>query len=265
MRFRQNKKQDVNFARSPSKAGRKRELSNKIITLLEQLGVDSLDEVVSDLTSESVDSKRLITYINVISESRYLPAAFALVALMRKTTNESIAMKAANCLHKLKTRKVTRSLITLVSSPSSIFSRRAAIYALWLLQDRRATPILKKILADSTEDERARSQAAEALGMLPGNKSYIFKYKDDPSPHVRCGVLCGLSVCGLGKMERDSLRYLLKDYAVNASGVTVASVAKNVLEGEMDSDGWVESDLSGIYIRRGRDPLDNPPTISTLT
>jgi hypothetical protein len=92
--------------------------------------------------------------------------------------------------------------------------RAAALHALWLLGDPRATPLLLRVAADGAASEKERIIAVEALGMSahrPHVQKALARYLGDPLPMVRYSALCAIGAawaCGTlpGPELRESLR-----------------------------------------------------------
>lgn len=73
--------------------------------------------------------------------------------------------------------------------------RAAALHALWLLGDQRATPLLLRVAADGAASEKERIIAVEALGMSahrPHVQRALARSLDDPLPMVRYSALCAI-------------------------------------------------------------------------
>lgn len=121
---------------------------------------------------------------------------------------------AAGKIGSLGFRRATRSVMSIVRESVEPNRRAAALHALWLLGDPRATPLLLRVAADDAASEKERINAVEALGMSahrPHVQKALARYLSDPLPIVRYSALCAVGAawdCGSrpGPELREALR-----------------------------------------------------------
>ena len=122
--------------------------------------------------------------------------------------------EAAQRIGALGCKRATRPVMRIVRESAEANRRAAALYALWLLRDTRATSLLLRVAADGTASEKERIIAVEALG-ISGRRPHVQKalarYLSDPLPMVRYSALCAIGArwaCGAlpGPELREALR-----------------------------------------------------------
>lgn len=109
------------------------------------------------------------------------------------------AWEAANVLISAGSLRHGRKLIEVARRPKTIHAQQAALYAIWLLHDARACPVLLRIGADiESQTEVSRLTAVEALGVCAERREVqraLARHLTDPSLAVRYSALCALQWC----------------------------------------------------------------------
>ena len=104
--------------------------------------------------------------------------------------------RAAMHIGELGAMRATRQLKQVVLESAEPDRRAAALYALWLMGDARATALCLRVAADASASKQERIIAVEALWVSshrPHVQRELAKYLSDPLPEVRYSALCATS------------------------------------------------------------------------
>jgi len=88
-----------------------------------------------------------------------------LLKVMIENKQRLISWSVATTLAQIGDRSALRGLSKIVTGDSNKETRRAAVYALGRLGDRRATPVLLRVFQSQKQSTKLRAEAAEALGI----------------------------------------------------------------------------------------------------
>lgn len=177
-----------------------------------------------------------------------------LLAALASATEPLEFWEAAKQIGYLKFRQATRPVKRIVMEAADADRRAAGLHALWLLGDRRATPLLLRVAADRAASENERMIAVEALGVSAGEpyvQTQLSRYLVDPSPMVRYSALCAAGAawaCGerIGQELRHALqRATLDPTAVYEDG-DIARFAAQLLAPYAGADVYPEVILDGV-------------------
>ena len=111
--------------------------------------------------------------------------------------------------------------------------RAAAIYALGLLNDRRAVQLLGRVLSDRGEPEGIRDLAADALGGVPAGKRAIkalLANHNDGSDKIRFTVVNALGNFLPVPAVENALRAHLHDSGRYPGRPTIGELARSFLD-----------------------------------
>lgn len=130
--------------------------------------------------------------------------------------------EAARRIGSLGFRRATRPVMRVVREAAEPGRRAAALHALWLLGDRRATPLLLRVATDKTASEEEVRIALEALGAgsmrLPVQRTLANRL-GDPSPAVRYSALCAVGAAWAdGRQMGAPLREALRRATIEGTG-----------------------------------------------
>lgn len=120
-------------------------------------------------------------------------------------------------------RRATRPVMRIVRESNEPNRRAAALHALWLLDDPRATPLLLRVAADPVASEKERYIAVEALGVTahrPHVQRALARYLSDPLPMVRYSALCAVGAMWVrGEVPGPALREALRHATLDSTRV----------------------------------------------
>jgi hypothetical protein len=110
-------------------------------------------------------------------------------------------------------------LIRLVRESPEPDRRAAALHALWLLRDKRATEVCLRVGANLAASGEERLIAVEALGISAHRRHVqqaLIRFLIDPLPKVRYSALCAIGaartrVYPMGQELREALQKATKD------------------------------------------------------
>jgi HEAT repeat protein len=143
------------------------------------------------------------------------------------------------------------ALLKALSDPASTV-REAAAFALGRLKSRRATAGLLSLLRSSNADASARGAAATALGEIGATEARdaLLEALDDASPHVRRA-----SAVALGKVGDRGALERLRDLEANDKDSYVRLSAANAIRALSRAADVVEDDLRSGNADRRRDAI----------
>ena len=127
--------------------------------------------------------------------------------------------EAARRIGMLGFRRATKPVMRLARVAAEPGRRAAALHALWLLGDRRATPLMLRVAGDEAASEEEVRIALEALGTssvrLPVQRTLASRL-DDPAPAVRYSALCAVGAAWaqgawIGAPLREAMGRLMLD------------------------------------------------------
>lgn len=134
--------------------------------------------------------------------------------------------------------RATRKLRQVVLESAEPDRRAAALYALWLMGDRRATALCLRVAADANASDQERIIAVEAL-WVSAHRPYVqrelARYLSDPLPDVRYSALCAVSwVRSIGAPVGPGLREALERAKLDTARVyedgDIARLATQLLD-----------------------------------
>jgi HEAT repeat protein len=171
----------------------------------------------------------------LIEETRQLGAAKdtqalpLLISLLNDDDQELVWM-AARSIANIGSRRATRPLLRCARATSKVHARLGVIYALKMLEDKRAVSYLIQILGDQNEHEVLRDEAADALSAFPSARtlSALVRASTDKSAAVRLSVAYSLGSFREEAAE-EVLQALLHDESRPTGGRTVAEQAAESL------------------------------------
>jgi HEAT repeat protein len=164
-------------------------------------------------------------------------SVLALINIGLKEEDNILVWTAFAAVGTIGSRKATRPLMHLVRTMKSSFKRQGVIFALGMLQDKRARSLLERVLADLREDSKTRGLAAEALGLLRPKEAsvkFLIRALEDPSAEVRYSALCALGALR-SRYALLAVKRMLEDHAIVDGDKTIAyyaSVVTRDIEGE---------------------------------
>lgn len=199
--------------------------------IMTKLGAMSISELAACCTNTEQDPKERARACIVLGLLRCREVVPVLVGLL---LDEKVAGAAANGLALLRSRRATRPLLKALVRTNTVQVREMIISALGRLRDRRAEPLLCRILISQDEPETTRVAAACAL-MLPANRRRVTEALltalRDPSPSVRWQVINALNRPRNLRVV-TALEQCLTDHSIVPTlpgGTTVANAAEEVL------------------------------------
>ena len=174
-------------------------------------------------------------------------------------------------------KRATRPVMRIVRESAEANRRAAALHALWLLGDPRATPLLLRVAADGAASEKERIIAVEELGMSARRQRVqkaLAQYLGDPLPMVRYSALCAIGAAwACGTLPGPALREALHRATLDTTRVydegDVARLAAELLTPpqfgtfEMQGSSEEAKEISRNSPQNGRDSLKvwkSPPS-----
>lgn len=201
---------------------------------METLSIASYEEARAALVDSGQDPARrsAAAYILAVNwPNQGLPVLLGAI----RENNELLAWGVAHALAALRSAKATRELLSVVRGPAAPASRKAAIYALGFLRDRRAVGVLARILAGvGREDDELRDLAADALGSLIGDRRALralMAAHEDASDGVRFAVINALTLRALEPRVRDLLQQHAGDAGRPFGRPSIAELVRAALGG----------------------------------
>jgi HEAT repeat protein len=157
-----------------------------------------------------------------------LPALLGIL----ETGEPDLARAASHAVAEIGSRQATRRLLAVIRSAAPLVVRDAALVAVRLLHDRRAVPLLVRLLGDREEPLSLRIHAADALGDLRPTAVItraLLAAADAPEPALRRAALQALHPDPANPRMVATLHALAHDHARVDSQGTVADAASDIL------------------------------------
>ncbi len=177
--------------------------------------IASYEEARAARVDQEHDSARRAAAAHILAVNwpdRGLPALLGAI----RENDELLAWGVAHALAALRSAKATRELLSVVRGPAAQASRKAAIYTLGFLGDRRAVSALARILSGvGREDDELRDLAADALASLIRDRRAfraLMAAHEDASDGVRFAVINALTL----RAEEPRVRGVLQQHAGDA-------------------------------------------------
>jgi len=196
-------------------------------------------DVVSILRDKSQSETRRADAAFVLGVTRLRAATEALIEALAEGQS-GLSNACAHALGEIQSRRGARKLMRIVRGNYPSAARRDALYALWLLREKRAETLFIRISgALGTEDDFMRDMATEALGIANRRVLTQRAIRDrlfDPNVSVRYSALCacqGIALDGFSQFLREALIAKLSDPDKVNDDEVIAKLAAELLRGPL--------------------------------